>query len=160
MINLTVICVGKLKESYLQSGVAEYVKRIGKFAKIDIIELPDEKNPALESEASVSKILDIEGDAILSKIPKDGYVVTLEIDGDMLSSEALAAFIDQTTQFQSNRIVFIIGGSLGLSEHVKKRADKALSFSKMTFPHQLMRLILTEQLYRSLSILNHSSYHK
>ena len=160
MINLTVICVGKLKESYLQSGVAEYVKRISKFAKMDIIELPDEKNPSLDSEASVSKILDIEGDAILSKIPKDGYVVTLEIDGDKLSSEALAAFIDQTTQFQSNRIVFIIGGSLGLSEHVKKRADKALSFSKMTFPHQLMRLILTEQLYRSLSILNHSSYHK
>ncbi len=160
MINITIICVGKLKEPYFQAGVAEYIKRIGKYAKLDVVELPDEKTPALESESNVLKTLDLEGEAILAKLPKDGFVVTLEIEGELMSSEALASFIDKTTQFQSNRIVFIIGGSLGLSDKVKKRADFALSFSKMTFPHQLMRLMLVEQLYRSLSILNHSSYHK
>ncbi len=160
MINITIICVGKLKEPYFQAGVTEYIKRIGKYAKLDVVELPDEKTPALESESNVLKTLDLEGEAILAKLPKDGFVVTLEIEGELMSSEALASFIDKTTQFQSNRIVFIIGGSLGLSDKVKKRANFALSFSKMTFPHQLMRLMLVEQLYRSLSILNHSSYHK
>lgn len=160
MINITIIAVGKLKEKYLVEGVNEYVKRISKYAKIDIIEVPDEKNPSNDSESEIKKILDIEGQLIISKIPKDAYIITLEINGELISSEELALLIDKTTQFESNKIVLIIGGSHGLSDLVKSLKDKALSFSKMTFPHQLMRLILVEQVYRGLSILNHSSYHK
>ncbi len=160
MISLTVIAIGRLKETYLTDGVAEYAKRISKYAKLEIIELPDEKNPSNDSQNEIIKMIDIEGELILAKLAKDAFVITLEIEGTMLSSEALASLIDKTTQYQSNRIFFIIGGSHGLSEHVKNRTDMALSFSKMTFPHQLMRLILIEQIYRSLSILNHTSYHK
>ena len=160
MINLSIIAIGRLKEKYLTEGVGEYAKRISKYAKLEIIELPDERNPSNDSLNEITKMIEIEGELILAKIPKDAFVITLEIEGAMLSSEALSSLIDKTTQYQSNRIVFIIGGSHGLSEPVRNRTDMALSFSKMTFPHQLMRLILIEQIYRSLSILNHTSYHK
>lgn len=160
MINLTIIAVGKLKERYLVDGVNEYVKRITKYAKIDIIEVQDEKNPANDSDAEIKKKLEVEASQIISKIPKEAYLITLEINGDLISSEELALLIDKTTQFESNKIVLIIGGSHGLSDQIKQLSNKSLSFSKMTFPHQLMRLILVEQIYRSLSILNHSSYHK
>jgi 23S rRNA (pseudouridine1915-N3)-methyltransferase len=160
MINLSIIAIGRLKEKYLTEGVEEYAKRISKYAKLEIIELPDERNPSNDSLSEITKMIDTEGELILAKIPKDAFVITLEIEGAMLSSEALSSLIDKTTQYQSNRIIFIIGGSHGLSEPVKNRTDMALSFSKMTFPHQLMRLILIEQIYRSLSILNHTSYHK
>jgi 23S rRNA (pseudouridine1915-N3)-methyltransferase len=160
MINIVVIAVGKLKESYLIEGVKEYRKRIEKYAKVEIIELPDEKNPSNDSLAEIQRIKEMEGKAILQKLPKDGTLITLEIEGEMVSSEELASSIDSWTQFQGNRLIFIIGGSHGLSDEVKAKANQALSFSKMTFPHQLMRLILMEQLYRALSILNHSSYHK
>ena len=160
MINLSIIAIGRLKEKYLTEGVGEHAKRISKYAKLEIIELPDERNPSNDSLNEITKMIEIEGELILAKIPKDAFVITLEIEGAMLSSEALSSLIDKTTQYQSNRIIFIIGGSHGLSEPVRNRADMALSFSKMTFPHQLMRLILIEQIYRSLSILNHTSYHK
>jgi 23S rRNA (pseudouridine1915-N3)-methyltransferase len=160
MINLSIIAIGRLKEKYLTEGVEEYAKRISKYAKLEIIELPDERNPSNDSLSEITKMIDTEGELILAKIPKDAFVITLEIEGAMLSSEALSSLIDKTTQYQSNRIIFIIGGSHELSEPVKNRTDMALSFSKMTFPHQLMRLILIEQIYRSLSILNHTSYHK
>jgi len=160
MINITIIAVGKLKEKYLVEGVNEYLKRISKYAKIEILEVPDEKNPANDSESEIKKILDIEATQIIQRIPKDAYIITLEINGDLMSSEELSILIDKTTQYESNRIVLIIGGSHGLSDQIKQLRNKSLSFSKMTFPHQLMRLILLEQIYRSLSILNHLSYHK
>lgn len=160
MINIMIIAVGKLKEKYLVEGVNEYLKRISKYAKIEIIEVIDEKNPSNDSDSEIKKIIDIEGNSIISKIPKDAFVITLEINGELISSEELATLIDKTTQYESNKIVLIIGGSHGLSDQVKLSSNKAISFSRMTFPHQLMRLILVEQLYRGLSILNHSSYHK
>lgn len=160
MINFSIICVGKLKEKYLVEGVNEYIKRISKYAKIEIIEIQDEKNPSNESENDIKRILDIEANQILTKLPKEAYIITLEIQGDMLSSEDFAVLIDKVTQYKNNRIVLIIGGSHGLSPQIKTLSNKAISFSKLTFPHQLMRMILLEQIYRSLSILNHTSYHK
>jgi 23S rRNA (pseudouridine1915-N3)-methyltransferase len=160
MINITIIAVGKIKENYLTLGIEEYLKRIKKYSKIEIIEIIDEKNPSNDNDSEIIKILEQESDQILSKIPKDSFIIALGIEGEMISSEALADLIDKTTQYRNNKIVFIIGSSHGLAEKVKKNAEKVISFSKMTFPHQLMRLILCEQLYRSLSILNHTSYHK
>lgn len=160
MINFSIICVGKLKEKYLVEGVNEYIKRISKYAKIEIIEIQDEKNPSNDSENDIKRILDIEANQILTKLPKEAYIITLEIQGDMLSSEDFAILIDKVTQYENNRIVLIIGGSHGLSPQIKTLSNKAISFSKLTFPHQLMRMILLEQIYRSLSILNHTSYHK
>lgn len=160
MINFSIICVGKLKEKYLVEGVNEYIKRISKYAKIEIIEIQDEKNPPNDSENDIKRILDIEANQILTKLPKEAYIITLEIQGDMLSSEDFAILIDKVTQYENNRIVLIIGGSHGLSPQIKTLSNKAISFSKLTFPHQLMRMILLEQIYRSLSILNHTSYHK
>lgn len=160
MINFSIICVGKIKEKYLVSAIEEYQKRISKYAKLEIIEIPDEKNPANDSEAEIKRILDLEATQIITKIPKDAYIISLEIEGEMISSEGFADLIDKVTQYESNKIVFIIGSSHGLSPQVKLLKNKALSFSKMTFPHQLMRVILLEQLYRGLSILNHTSYHK
>ena len=160
MINITIICVGKIKEKYLSLGIAEYHKRLQRFAKIDIIEIADEQIPENVNASLSEHILESEGTKILSKISKDAYIVTLEIAGDMLSSEEMAGFITKICTYQTSKIVFIIGGSLGLSPLVKKKANKAISFSKMTFPHQLMRLILFEQLYRSFTILANITYHK
>jgi len=160
MINFTMICVGKLKEKYLVDGVKEYIKRISKYAKMEIIEIQDEKNPSNDSEGEIKRLLDIEATHIITKIPKDAFVITLEIEGEMVSSEEFANMIDKVTQYDSSKIIFIIGGSHGLSPQIKSLKNKAISFSKMTFPHQLMRLILVEQIYRGLSILNHTSYHK
>jgi len=160
MINISLICVGKIKERYLADGISEYEKRISKFAKIDVVEIEDERIPDQPSEAEKKRVLETEGNLILAKIPKDAHVVTLEIDGDALSSPEMAGYIEKLGTYENSKIVFIIGGSLGLSASVKERSKKALSFSKMTFPHQLMRLILLEQLYRSFSILHHGAYHK
>ncbi len=160
MINFSIVCVGKLKEKYLVEGVNEYLKRISKYAKIEIIEIQDEKNPSNDSESEIKRILDLEAIQIISKIPKEAYIITLEIEGEMISSEDFAILFDKITQYENNRIVLIIGGSHGLSPQIKAMSNKAISFSKMTFPHQLMRMILLEQIYRSLSILNHTSYHK
>jgi 23S rRNA (pseudouridine1915-N3)-methyltransferase len=160
MNNLTVLCVGKIKETYLNDGIAEYRKRLSKFAKVDIIEIDEAKASLNPSEGEIKQILETEGERLLSRIPKDAVVGALAIEGEMWSSEAFANAIDKASTYQSGHLVFIIGGSHGLSGTVKTRADWKLSFSKMTFPHQLMRLVLFEQLYRAFSILHHSSYHK
>lgn len=159
-MNITIITVGKLKEKYLKQGIDEYLKRLTAYAKVEIIELPDEKAPETLSDVEMLQIKDKEGERILSKINPDAHVIALAIEGKMKTSEELADTIDKLGIYGKSKITFIIGGSLGLSQEVMKRSDEALSFSKMTFPHQLMRLILVEQVYRAYRILRNEPYHK
>lgn len=151
-MNITIVTVGKLKEKYLKQGIAEYVKRLGAYAKIKEVEVPDEKAPENLSEAQMEEIKNKEGERILAKLQPDTHVITLEIKGRQLTSEQLAKDLDQLATHGKSKIAFVIGGSLGLSEAVMKRSNYALSFSKMTLPHQLMRLVLVEQIYRSFRI--------
>lgn len=159
-MNITIVSVGKLKEKYLKQGIAEYVKRLGAYATIKEVEVPDEKAPENLSEAQMEEIKNKEGERILAKIHPDTYVITLEIKGKQVTSEQLAKNLDQLATHGKSKIAFVIGGSLGLSESVIKRSDFALSFSKMTLPHQLMRLVLVEQIYRSFRINRGEPYHK
>lgn len=159
-MNIKIITVGKLKEKYLVQGIKEYEKRLSKYAKVTIIEVPDEKAPENLSEAQMLQVKEQEGKRILSKVKDGEYVFALAIDGENPSSEKFADQIDRLgTQGKSN-LVFIIGGSLGLSDEVLKRSDTKISFGKMTYPHQLMRLILVEQIYRAFRINRGEPYHK
>ncbi|MEH6947528.1 23S rRNA (pseudouridine(1915)-N(3))-methyltransferase RlmH [Bacillus sp. JJ634] len=159
-MNITIVTVGKLKEKYLKQGIDEYLKRLTAYAKVDIIELPDEKAPETLSDVEMLQIKEKEGERILSKINPDAHVIALAIEGKMKTSEELADTIEKLGTYGKSKVTFIIGGSLGLSAAVMKRADEALSFSKMTFPHQLMRLILVEQVYRAFRIMRGEPYHK
>ncbi|MEW4290660.1 23S rRNA (pseudouridine(1915)-N(3))-methyltransferase RlmH [Rossellomorea sp. FS2] len=159
-MNITIITVGKLKEKYLKQGIAEYTKRLGAYAKIDIVELADEKAPEVLSDSEMQQVKNKEGERILSKISSDHHVIALAIQGKMKSSEELADTLDKLATYGKSKVAFIIGGSLGLSDDVLKRADEKLSFSKMTFPHQLMRLVLVEQVYRAFRINRGEPYHK
>ncbi|QTN01152.1 23S rRNA (pseudouridine(1915)-N(3))-methyltransferase RlmH [Sediminibacillus dalangtanensis] len=159
-MKITIISVGKLKEKYLKQGIAEYVKRLGAYAKVEEIEVPDEKAPENLSAADMEMVKQKEGDRILAKIGADDYVISLEIKGEMITSEQLASKIDKLTTYGNSKIVFVIGGSLGLSNDVQQRSNYALSFSKLTFPHQLMRLVLLEQVYRAFRINRGEPYHK
>ncbi|MGB4660089.1 MAG: 23S rRNA (pseudouridine(1915)-N(3))-methyltransferase RlmH [Mobilitalea sp.] len=159
-MRITLICVGKLKEKYLALGVGEYVKRLSRYCTLDIIELADEKTPDNASAAQEEMIKKKEGERILKALKEDSFCIALAIEGNLLSSEELAAKIDQLGVNGTSHISFIIGGSLGLAEEVLKRADYKLSFSKMTFPHQLMRMILAEQIYRAYRINTNQPYHK
>lgn len=159
-MKIKVICVGKLKEKYLKDGIAEYVKRLGRFAKYEVIELLDEKTPDNASPAEQLAILAKEGDKILAKIGDRDYVMALAIEGKQVSSEDFAKQIAQVTLSGSSTITFIIGGSLGLDARVKKRANHLMSFGLLTLPHQLMRLVLLEQIYRTFMIQQGSPYHK
>lgn len=148
---IKIICVGKIKEKYFVSAINEYLKRLSKYTKINIVEIADEP--------SVEKALKIEGKKILSKIEDDEYVIGLDIDGKSISSLELAKKIDSIF-LNYSKLTFVIGGSYGLSTEVKQRSNYLLSFSRMTFPHQLFRVILLEQIYRSYKINNNESYHK
>ena len=159
-MNITIIGVGKIKEKYLKLGIDEFSKRLTKYCKLDVIELDDEKGPENLSEKDMLIVKDKEGKKILSKIKNNSYVIALAIDGKNLSSEELADTMSKLAVRGNSHITFVIGGSLGLSDEVLKRADYKLSFSKMTFPHQLMRLILLEQVYRAFRINNNEPYHK
>jgi len=159
-MKIRVICVGKVKEKFYRMAIDEYIKRLGRYCKPEIIEVADEKTPDNASAHEVELIKDKEGERILKNIRKDGIVIALAIEGKMLSSEQLADKISQLGVKGESHIQFIIGGSLGLSEKVLKEADMLLSFSKMTFPHQLMRVILLEQIYRSYRIIQGEPYHK
>ena len=159
-MKITVITVGKIKEKYLRDAIAEYTKRLSRYCKLEIIEVADEKTPDQASETVEEQIRDKEGERILKYIRGDMYVVTLEINGKMLSSEELADKINMLGIQGQSSVAFVIGGSIGLGREVLKRSDYALSFSKMTFPHQLMRVILLEQVYRSYRIINGEPYHK
>lgn len=159
-MNITIISVGKLKEKYLKLGIEEFSKRLSKYCKLDMMELDDEKCPENLSDKDMEIVKNKEGQKILSKIKNNSYVIALAIDGKNLSSEELADTISKLAVRGISHITFIIGGSLGLADEVLKRADYKLSFSKMTFPHQLMKLILLEQVYRSFRINNNEPYHK
>ena len=159
-MKITVITVGKIKEKYLRDAIAEYTKRLSRYCKLEIVEVADEKTPDQASETVEEQIRDKEGERILKYIRDDMYVITLEIGGKMLSSEELADKINMLGIRGQSSVAFVIGGSIGLGREVLKRSDYALSFSKMTFPHQLMRVILLEQMYRSYRIINGEPYHK
>ena len=159
-MNISIIVVGKLKEKYLKTGIDEYLKRMSSYAKVEIVEIPDEKAPEELSAAGMEQVKQKEGEKLLAKLSQDSYVIALAIDGKMKSSEELADSLDKLATYGKSKIAFVIGGSLGLSDEVLKRANEKLSFSKMTFPHQLMRLILLEQVYRAYRINRGEPYHK
>lgn len=159
-MKITLLTVGKVKEKYWNMAIAEYTKRLSRYCNIDIIEVADEKTPDGASEHEETLIKDKEAAKLLRYIKDDAYVITLEIHGQMLDSVALSQKIEQLGVGGTSHIMFVIGGSLGLGNEVIKRANAHLSFSKMTFPHQLMRVVLLEQIYRSYRIMNHEPYHK
>ena len=159
-MKIKIICVGKLKEKYLKDAIAEYAKRLSRFCTFEVCELNDEKIPDNASEAECRKVLSTEADAILKHVSKDSYVVALCVEGKPMSSEDFAKKISSVTLSGKSTIDFIIGGSLGLDDVVKNRSDLKLSFSSFTFPHQLMRLILAEQVYRAFKINANEEYHK
>lgn len=159
-MKISIITVGKIKEKYLKDAIAEYSKRLSKYCKLEIIEVADEKTPDNASEVVEDQIRSKEAERILKHVKDDAFVITLEINGRQLTSEELAGKIDTLGIQGHNHIAFIIGGSIGLGREVLKKSNFALSFSKMTFPHQLMRVILLEQIYRSYRIINGEPYHK
>lgn len=159
-MKITLITVGKIKEKYLKDAIAEYSKRLSKYCKLEILEVADEKTPDNASEIVEESIRQKEGERILRLIKDDAYVITLEIGGKMLDSVELSQKIENLGIQGISHIVFVIGGSIGLSKEACKRSNYALSFSKMTFPHQLMRVILLEQVYRSYRIMSGEPYHK
>ena len=159
-MKITLITVGKIKEKYFTDAIKEYSKRLSRYCKLEIVELADEKTPDGASEAEELAIKEREGERILKAIKEDAYVIALAIEGKMLDSEELSRKMEQLGVGGTSHIAFIIGGSLGLSQAVMRRADYALSFSKMTFPHQLMRVVLLEQIYRSFRIMKNEPYHK
>jgi len=159
-LKISILCVGKIKEKFYSDAVAEYVKRLGRYCTLEIIEVQDEKTPDGAGEALENQIKDKEGERLLEKIKDQTYVIALAINGKKLSSEGLAEKIERLGVEGKGSVYFVIGGSLGLSNAVLKRSDMLLSFSDMTFPHQLMRVILLEQIYRSYRIISGEPYHK
>ena len=159
-MKITLLTVGKIKESYLEAGIREYVKRLSRYCKLEILEVADEKTPDGASENLERQIREKEGKRLLNLIKPDAYVITLEIQGKQLSSPELARKLARLGVEGVSHIMLVIGGSLGLSDEVIKRADFHLSFSAMTFPHQLARVMLCEQVYRALQILRGAPYHK
>lgn len=159
-MKITVITVGKIKEKYLKDAIAEYTKRLSKYCKLEIMEVADEQTPDNASEVVEELIRSKEAERILKYVKEDAFVITLEINGKQLSSEELADKIEKLGVQGTSHIIFIIGGSIGLGQEVLAKSDFALSFSKMTFPHQLMRVILLEQVYRGYRIIHGEPYHK
>lgn len=160
MIKVTVIAVGKLKEKYLRDACAEYLKRLGTYSKVNIVEVNEERCSDNPSGTEIENVKQKEGQRIIAKIPKGSFVVPMCIEGTQYSSEDFAKKIEATAVAGNGEITFIIGGSFGLSDEVKALGKLKLSFGKLTLPHQLMRVVLLEQIYRAFSILNHSKYHK
>ena len=158
-MNITVVCVGKIKEKFFTDAINEYSKRLSRFCKIDIVEVKDIKIPDNPSDKECAQVLEKEAELILAKIPKDSYIIPLCIEGKELSSPELADKI-RTISMEKSHITFIIGGSLGMTEEVKRMGSLRLSFGKMTLPHQLMRVVLLEQIYRAFKINGGESYHK
>ena len=159
-MKITIITVGKVKESYFRGAIEEYSKRLSKYCKLDIVEVADEKTPDKASETEEQQIKEKEAERIMKYVREDAYVIALAIEGKQLDSVELSEKIEKLGIQGKSHVQFIIGGSLGLHHTVLSRADYKLSFSKMTFPHQLMRVILLEQIYRAYRIMNHEPYHK
>ncbi len=159
-MNIDILCVGKIKEKYLRDAVDEYSKRLSRYCKLNIVEVNDEKTPDEGIDSLEEKVRETEGERLARYLKDNAFIVTLEIEGSQLSSTELAKKIGDIAVSGRSHIQFIIGGSLGLSKDIIKRADMHLSFSQMTFPHQLMRVILLEQIYRSFKINANEPYHK
>ena len=159
-MKISVVCVGKIKEKFYRDALEEYSKRLSRYCKFEILEVADEKTPEGAGAMEEEGIKRREGERILARLKEDAYVITLEILGERLDSPAFAGLLEQIALRGKSHIQFVIGGSLGLHESVSARADKKLSFSDMTFPHQLMRVILSEQIYRGYRIINGEPYHK
>ena len=159
MLSINIICVGKIKENYLKDAISEYSKRLSKYCNLNIIELPDEKLPNQLSQKNIYEVKNIEGNKILAHIKKDSYTICLDLKGKQFSSEEFSAKIDSIALNFNSSINFIIGGSLGLSKDVLEKANEKICFSKMTFPHQLIRVFLLEQLFRAFKISNNETYH-
>lgn len=158
-MTVSLICVGKLKEKYLRDALLEYSKRLSRFCRLEITELPDEKIPDNASAAEEAQILMREGKRILANIKDGTPIVAMCIEGKLVSSEDMAEQVERFAM-QNGRAAFVIGGSLGLSDEVKSRAAAKISFGRITLPHQLMRVVLTEQIYRAFKIINNEAYHK
>lgn len=159
-MKISIVCVGKVKEKFYRDAIDEFTKRLSRYCKLEIIEVADEKTPDQASDTEIKQIKDKEGERLLKNIKDDAYVICLCIDGKQLDSEELSEKIEKLGIQGTSHICFVIGGSLGLADDVVNRADYKLSFSKMTFPHQLMRVILLEQVYRAYRIMNNEPYHK
>lgn len=159
-MNITVICVGKLKEKYWIEAIKEYSKRLSGYCSLNIIELKESRLSDKAGHAEEEHVKKVEGEEILRRVKDNMFVITLEVQGTPLSSEKLAEKIEKLSINGQSNIAFVIGGSLGLSEEVSSRSDFKLSFSKMTFPHQMMRVILLEQVYRTFKIIRKETYHK
>lgn len=159
-MEIRILTVGKIKEKYLNDGIAEYAKRLGRYCRLSFHQVADEKTPDKASDALNRQIKDIEGERLMKQIRDQDYVIALAIDGKMLDSVELSQRLSRLAVEGKSSLTFVIGGSLGLSDQVLNRADFKLSFSKMTFPHQLMQMILLEQIYRSFRIQNGEPYHK
>ncbi len=160
MIHINIICVGKIKEAFFKDSINEYSKRLNKYCSLSITELQDEKIPNNPSEKEIKIIKDKEGQNILNNIKKDSYIICMDLKGKQFTSEEFSTKIEDISLNKSSTITFIIGGSLGISENVLKFSNELISFSKMTFPHQLFRVILLEQIYRAFKIINNETYHK
>ena len=159
-MKITILCVGKIKEKYYRDAISEFEKRLSRYCKLEVIEVPDEQTPDGASEAIMNQIKDREGERLLAKIKEDAFISTLEIGGKKMNSEDFSKFLEQSAVKGRGQITFVIGGSLGLSKAVCQRSNAAVSFSDMTFPHQLMRVILLEQIYRGFRISHGEPYHK
>lgn len=159
-MNISIIAVGKIKEKYIQEGIKEFSKRLSRYCNLKITEVEDEKAPENLSDKEKEAVKEKEGLKILSKIPQNSFIISLEIQGREISSEELSKKMEDIMVSGINDITFVIGGSLGLSDQVRSKSNFKLSFSKMTFPHQLMRLILLEQIYRAWKIMKDEPYHK
>ncbi len=159
-MKITILCVGKIKESFYRQAIDEYAKRLSKYCKLEIVEVTDEKTPDKASEVMESQIKEKEAERLIDKLKEDSYIFTLEIKGKKYTSEAFAETIEKLTVQGKSHLTFVIGGSLGLHEKILKLSNQPISFSDMTFPHQLMRVILTEQIYRAFRIMNNEPYHK
>lgn len=159
-MEIRILSVGKIKEKYLNDGIKEYAKRLGRYCKLSFYQVADEKTPDKASQVLNNQIKDLEGERLMKHIREQDYVIALAIEGEMVDSVELSEKLEKLGVSGVSSIVFVIGGSLGLGTKVLDRADYKLSFSRMTFPHQLMQMILLEQIYRSFRIINHEPYHK
>ena len=159
-MNIEIISVGKLKEKYLKQGIAEYLKRLGAYASVSVVEVADEPTGDNMSEIEIEQVLAKEAERINARLAPGRKIIVLAIEGKMISSEELATQLNQYATYGDSKVSFIIGGSLGLSEELKKRSDLSISFGRVTLPHQLMRLVLVEQIYRAFRINSGHSYHK
>lgn len=160
MLHIEIICIGKLKEDYLKSAIAEYSKRLSKYCSCNIIELPDEKLPTPLSEADKRKVITKESNCILNHIKENSYVIALDLKGKQYTSEEFAEKLSNIALHENSTITFLIGGTLGMSQELLEHSNELVCFSKMTFPHQLIRVFLLEQLFRSFKIQNHETYHR